>query len=53
VLYKTTDFYAPEHEHTVAWNDPVLKIDWQLDGDAIISAKDQRGVPFEAAEKFD
>ena len=53
VLYKTTDFYAPEHEHTVAWNDPALKIDWQLDGDAVVSAKDQRGVPFEAAEKFD
>jgi dTDP-4-dehydrorhamnose 3,5-epimerase len=53
VLYKTTDFYAPENEHTVAWNDPVLKIDWQLDGDAIISAKDRLGVPFERAEKFD
>jgi dTDP-4-dehydrorhamnose 3,5-epimerase len=53
VLYKTTDFYAPEHEHTVAWNDPALKIDWQLDGDAVVSAKDQRSVPFEAAEKFD
>jgi len=60
VLYKTTDFYAPEHERTVAWNDPRLNIDWQLDGEAgvsatgaaIISAKDQCGVPFEQAEKF-
>jgi dTDP-4-dehydrorhamnose 3,5-epimerase len=53
VLYKTTDFYAPEHEHTVAWDDPALKIDWQLDGEAIVSAKDQRGVPFEQAKKFE
>jgi dTDP-4-dehydrorhamnose 3,5-epimerase len=53
VLYKTTDFYAPEYEHTVAWNDPALKIDWQLDGEAIVSAKDRLGVPFELAQKFD
>lgn len=57
VLYKTTDFYAPEHERTVVWNDPALKIDWQLGGSAnfspIISAKDQMGVAFEQAEAFD
>jgi dTDP-4-dehydrorhamnose 3,5-epimerase len=57
ILYKTTDFYAPEHERTVAWDDAALKIDWQLggatDAAAIVSAKDQRGVPFELAEKFD
>ena len=53
VLYKTTDFYAPEHERTVAWNDPALNIAWQLDGEPIVSAKDQRGVPFEQAEKFE
>ena len=53
VLYKTTDFYAPEHERTVAWNDPALGIDWQLDGKAIVSAKDQRGVTFQQAEKFE
>jgi dTDP-4-dehydrorhamnose 3,5-epimerase len=53
VLYKTTDFYAPEHERTVAWNDPALNIDWQLDGAAIISAKDQMGVAFEQTETFD
>jgi len=57
VLYKATGFYAPEHERTIAWNDPALKIDWQLDGDAnvsaVVSAKDQRGVSFEQAEKFD
>ncbi|HVM93798.1 MAG TPA: dTDP-4-dehydrorhamnose 3,5-epimerase [Terriglobales bacterium] len=53
VAYKTTDFYAPEHEKTVAWNDPDLHIDWQLDGAPIVSRKDQRGVPFREAEKFD
>jgi len=53
VLYKATDFYAPEHERIVAWNDPALSIDWQLDGDPIVSARDQRGVTFTQAEKFD
>jgi dTDP-4-dehydrorhamnose 3,5-epimerase len=52
VTYKTTDFYAPEHERTVAWNDPVLHIDWQLEGEPIVSAKDQRGQRFSECEKF-
>jgi dTDP-4-dehydrorhamnose 3,5-epimerase len=52
VLYKATDFYAPQQERTVAWNDPELKIDWELDGDPIVSAKDQRGVAFRDAETF-
>ena len=53
VLYKATDFYAPEHERTLAWNDPDLKIKWELDGEPIVSAKDQRGVAFRNAESFD
>lgn len=53
VLYKATDFYAPEHERTIAWNDPQLKIDWQLDGEPIVSAKDQRGLAFPQAPTFD
>jgi len=53
VLYKATDYYAPDSERTLAWNDPELKIDWQFDGDPIVSTKDQRGVPFRDAEKFD
>ena len=57
VLYKTTDFYAPEHERTVAWNDPALNIDWQLGREpgvsAVVSAKDQLGVPFLQAETFE
>jgi dTDP-4-dehydrorhamnose 3,5-epimerase len=53
VLYKATDFYAPEHERTVVWNDPSLKIDWELDSEPIVSAKDQRGVAFGDAASFD
>ena len=53
VLYKATDFYAPEHERTLAWNDSHLKINWELDGEPIVSAKDQRGVAFRDAESYD
>jgi dTDP-4-dehydrorhamnose 3,5-epimerase len=53
VLYKATDFYAPEHERTLAWNDPRLNIEWELDSDPIISAKDQRGVALDHAEVFE
>jgi dTDP-4-dehydrorhamnose 3,5-epimerase len=52
VTYKTTDFYAPEHERTLSWNDPDLAIDWRLDGEPTISGKDQRGTPFRDCEKF-
>ena len=53
VLYKATDYYAPEHERTVMWNDPELKIDWKLNGEPIISVKDQRGALLGEAETFD
>lgn len=53
VLYKATDFYAPEHERTLAWNDPALKINWELDAEPIVSAKDQQGLLFRDAEGFD
>jgi dTDP-4-dehydrorhamnose 3,5-epimerase len=53
VLYKATDFYSPEHERTLAWNDPELKINWELDGEPIVSAKDRRGAAFRDAESFD
>jgi len=53
VLYKATDFYSPEHERTLAWNDPELKIDWELKGEPIVSAKDQRGAAFRDAESYD
>lgn len=53
VLYKATDYYAPQHERSILWNDPDLKIDWQLEGEPIVSAKDQRGVPLAEAETFE
>ncbi len=53
VLYKATDFYTPEHERTLAWNDPQIKINWELDGAPIVSAKDQRGAAFRDAESYD
>lgn len=52
VLYKATDFYHPECERTLAWNDPEVGIDWQLDGAPVLSAKDAQGVLFRDAEKF-
>lgn len=53
VMYKTTDFYAPEHERTILWNDPRIGIEWELDGEPIVSVKDQKGVAFEQAETFE
>jgi dTDP-4-dehydrorhamnose 3,5-epimerase len=53
VLYKATDFYAPEYERTLTWNDSQLKINWELNGEPIVSAKDQRGAAFADAEAFD
>jgi len=42
-LYKTTDYYAPEHERCIAWNDPELNIDWPLDVEPTLSLKDGQG----------
>jgi dTDP-4-dehydrorhamnose 3,5-epimerase len=53
VLYKATDYYAPEFERTIAWNDPDLKIDWALEGEPVVSAKDQRGIALRDAETFE
>lgn len=51
-LYKTTDYYAPEHERCIAWNDPDLDIAWPLAGRPILSDKDEQGKPFSQAECF-
>lgn len=51
-LYKTTDYYAPEHERCVRWNDPAIGIDWPLQGHPLLSAKDQAGALLEDAEVF-
>jgi len=53
-LYKTTDYYAPEHERSIIWNDSDLNIDWPLDGHMpLLSDKDKQGVLFKDAEVFD
>ena len=50
VLYKSTDFYAPEMERTILWNDPELKIDWGNSAPPLLSDKDAKGVRFRDAE---
>jgi dTDP-4-dehydrorhamnose 3,5-epimerase len=51
-MYKTTDFYAPQHERTLLWNDPALGIRWPLEGEPTLADKDRRGAPLRAAETF-
>ena len=51
-LYKTTDYYAPELERCIAWNDPTIGIRWPEGLQPQLSAKDQLGVPFAQAEVF-
>lgn len=52
MLYKSTDYYAPEHERCIRWNDPDLGIDWPAQGTPVLSAKDLAGVAFKDAEVF-
>lgn len=51
-LYKTTDYYAPEHECCIAWNDADIGIDWPLASAPSLSAKDSQGVALAQAEVF-
>jgi dTDP-4-dehydrorhamnose 3,5-epimerase len=53
VLYKATAYYAPEYERTLVWNDEDLKINWGLEGEPVVSAKDQHGVALRYAETFE
>ena len=52
VQYKTTDFYAPEHERTLLWNDAALGIAWPMAGQPLLSDKDRSGTPLAQAETF-
>ena len=52
-LYKTTDYYAPEHERTIAWNDPAIAIEWPLEAEPLLSAKDKLGSRLGDAEVFE
>lgn len=51
-LYKTTDYYAPEYERSILWNDIKLNIPWPAVRDVILSGKDQKGTSFESAEVY-
>ena len=52
-LYKTTDYYHPEHERSLLWNDPQVGVDWPIDFAPQLAAKDAAGSAFAAAETFD
>ncbi len=51
-LYKTTDYYAPEFERSILWNDPSIGIHWPLDEEPQLSTKDKISLPLEQAETF-
>lgn len=53
LLYKTTDYYAPEYERCIIWNDQTAGIKWPLDAEPLLSAKDQAGLPLRDAEVFE
>jgi dTDP-4-dehydrorhamnose 3,5-epimerase len=52
-LYKTTDYYAPEHERCIRWDDPTIGIEWPVIGAPRLSDKDGHGLAFEDAEIFE
>jgi dTDP-4-dehydrorhamnose 3,5-epimerase len=52
-LYKTTDYWHPEHERTLLWSDPALGIAWPVDGAPLVAAKDAAGTPLATAELYD
>jgi dTDP-4-dehydrorhamnose 3,5-epimerase len=51
-LYKSTDYYAPEHERCIAWNDPAIGIQWPIECAPVLSAKDRKGTSLAEAEHF-
>ena len=51
-IYKATDYYAPEHERCLIWNDPAVGINWPVNEEPILSAKDRAGLPLRDVEVF-
>jgi len=51
-LYKATDYYAPDHERVLLWNDPALGIRWPVQGEPTLAARDRRGANLKSAETF-
>ncbi len=52
-FYKATDYWAPEYERFIAWNDPAIGIQWPWQGEPTLSGKDQNALPLSQAETFD
>ncbi|NMB59445.1 MAG: dTDP-4-keto-6-deoxy-D-glucose epimerase, partial [Chloroflexi bacterium] len=54
VVYKTTEYYSPEYERSIIWNDPTINIDWPLisDEEPLLSKKDSQGKNFSEAETY-
>lgn len=52
-VYKTTDYYAPEHERSILWDDPEIGIDWPLAGEPVLAPKDRSAPRLAQAEVFD
>ena len=52
-LYKTTDYYAPQHERCIRWDDPAIGIEWPIVQAPILSGKDQQGLALSQAEVFE
>ncbi|MCH9653024.1 MAG: dTDP-4-dehydrorhamnose 3,5-epimerase, partial [Planctomycetes bacterium] len=51
--YKCSDYYFPEYERTLLWNDPALEIDWPVTSEPILSEKDKLGLPLSEIEIFE
>ena len=51
-LYKTSDYYAPEHERTLLWNDPAVGVEWPLEAAPLLKPEDAAGTPLAQAETF-
>ena len=52
-LYKTTDYYAPQHERCIRWDDPIIGVEWPITQAPTLSGKDQQGLALSKAEVFE
>jgi dTDP-4-dehydrorhamnose 3,5-epimerase len=52
-LYKTTDYWYPEHERSLLWNDPTVGVEWPIDGAPLLAAKDAAAMSFQEIDLFD
>ena len=51
-IYKTTDYYAPEHDRTLLWNDPAVGIEWPFEGEPLLKPRDAAGIRFADVETY-